>query len=518
MDKLMPLGSYPVMSKYISSALSRPSTLPQPFYGASRLDEFKKAIENGRQFLPARYQKPYVEVLNAALVQAEEALKPLGPRATARRQAVFAQLESVFTVLAAPIVQLSGSKYQKELKAFLALSSNLFRRFTEDEQVTKATKLKLLYPELDPLAFFTVDQSGPYALAATRELPLTIIAKPINQVTCLPLWLADGHEVAGHGIHNLVEGLQKDMQAAIRAGVTKAFNDKKVKVATQSVSLPARGKTFFSGLLGEQKTLTAREFMCELFGAWVQEISADAAGLINMGPLFVDAGMLLLSASRDSGGLSTSSEYDSQTGFAEYPMDLVRVLLTIEMVRKLPIKEAPAYAAALTDRVTAIMGDKLPTHVSWYRKSGSLVLNLPLSDLRAVLPAVADAVLNSKLPALSNQSLTDVMTWTEMDEQLVREVSYQLEKGDPNVDIVVDARHIVSASLYAVERVSTKRDFAKLAERIQATGVQALADIYDSQCLLCLPSQKDGSSETDATTSLVDLVRLVKEVKDLRGR
>ncbi len=518
MDKLMPLGSHPAMSKYISSALSRPSTLPKPFRGASSLDGFKQAIENGRQFLPLRYQKPYVDILNAALLQAEEALKPLGSRAVARRQAVFEQLESVFTVLAAPIVQLSGSKYQQELKAFLALTSNLYRRFIEDEQVKTATKLKFLFPELDPLAFFTTDQSGPYALAATRELPLTIIAKPINQASCLPLWLADGHEVAGHGIHNLVEGLQSDMSKAIRSAVGKAFDDRKVRVSTASVALPARGKTFFSGLLGGTKTLTAREFMRELFVAWVSEISADAAGLINMGPLFVDAGMLLLTASRTSGGLSSASEYDSQTGFAEYPMDLVRVLLTIEMVRKLPIKDAGVYAQALHDRLVAIMGGTLPTHVSWLRKSGSTVLDLPLSDLRAILPTVADAVLKSKLPSLSNQSLTDVMTWTEDDEAIVREVSLQLEKGDANVDIVVDPRHIVSASLLAVERASTKRDFAKLAERIQATGIQALADIYDSQCLLCLPSQKDDSSETDATTSLTDLVRLVREVKDLRGR
>ncbi len=517
MDKLMPLGDHPAMSKYISSALSRPSTLPQQFQGADSLDLFKEAIENGRQFLPARYQKPYVDILNAALLQAEEALKPLGPRATARRQAVFAQLESVFTVLAAPIVQLSGSKYQKELKAFLALTSNLFRRFIEDEQLKTSTKLKLLYPDLDPLAFFTADQSGPYALAATRELPLTIIAKPIAQATCLPLWLADGHEVAGHGIHNLVDGLQTDLSAAIRAAVGKAFDDKKVKVSTATVALPARGKTFFSGLLAGQKTLTAREFMCELFGAWVQEISADAAGLINMGPLFVDAGMLLLSASRISGGLSSTSQYDSQTGFAEYPMDLVRVLFNIEMVRKLPIKDAPVYAAALLARLTEIMGGALPANVSWLRKAGSTVLTLPLSDLRAILPTVAEAVLKAKLPSLSNQSLTDVMTWTETDEQLVREVSVQLENGDANVDIVVDARHIVSASLLAVERVSTKRDFARQAERIQATGIQALSDIYDNQCLLCLPAQKDHPA-TVATTSLTDLVRLVREVKDIRGR
>ncbi len=174
------------------------------------------------------------------------------------------------------------------------------------------------------------------------------------------LWLADGHEVAGHGIHNLVDGLQSDLQAAIRKAIGKAFDDKKVKVSTTSIDLPARGKTFFSGLLGGQKTLTAREFMRELFGAWVSEISADAAGLINMGPLFVDAGMLLLSASRHSGGLSSSSEYDSQTGFAEYPMDLVRVLFNIEMVRKMPIKDAGVYAQALHERLVAIMGGALP--------------------------------------------------------------------------------------------------------------------------------------------------------------
>lgn len=517
MDKFTPLGSHPAMSRYISSALSRPSNLPKPFAGASSLSGFKKAIENGRQFLPARYQKPYVEILNAALVQAEDALKQLSPRATAREQAVYAQLESVFTVLAAPIVQLSGSKYQKELKAFLALSSNLYRRFIDDDEVTAATNLKLLYPDLDPLAFFTPDQDGPYALAATRELPLTIIAKPIAQANCLPLWLADGHEVAGHGIHNHVEGLQDDLRAAIRKAVNKAFDSKKISTATESVSLPARGKTFFSGIFSGKKTLTTRDFMSEMFSAWVSEISADAAGLINMGPLFVDAGMLLFASSRASGGLSTSSEYDSQSGFSEYPMDLVRVLLTIEMVRKLPIKDAATYAAALHARLLSIMGGALPKSVAWYRDSGSLVLELPLSDLRAALPAVADAVLNSQLPALSNQSLTEVMTWTETDEQLVRSVSRQLERGDANVDIAVDARHIVSASLLAVERASTKTNFAKEAERIQSTGIQALADIYDSQCLLCLPAQKQEPS-SEAATSLTDLVRMVRKVKNIRGR
>ena len=139
------------------------------------------------------------------------------------------------------------------------------------------------------------------------------------------------------------------------------------------------------------------------------------------------------------------------------------------------------------------------------------------ASIAVIAKLAPDAVLKSKLPSLSQQSLTDVMTWTETDEQLVREVSQQLEKGDANVDIIVDARHIVSASLMAVERASAKRDFAAIAQRIQATGIQALADIYDSQCLLCLPSQKEAS-ETNATTSLTDLVRLVKEVKDLRGR
>ncbi|MBC8000335.1 MAG: hypothetical protein IAF58_20430 [Leptolyngbya sp.] len=513
MDNFKPLGSYPALSKYISTALSRQSHLPSPFKGANSLDVFKAAIKDGREFLPVRYQKPYVDVLNAALVQAEEALKPLGPRAVARRQAVFAQLESVFTVLAAPIVQLSGSKFQKELKAFLALSSNLYRRFIEDEQVKQASKLKFLYPDLDPLAFFTSDQTGPYALSASRELPITIIAKPQTQAQCLALWLADGHEVAGHGVHNLVEGLQDDLGKAIRAAVKAAFDSKKMKVSTASVSVP-NGRSVFSG----KKNVATRDFMSDLFGAWVAEISADAAGLINMGPLFVDSGMLLIAASRSDGDLACVSEYSAQTGFSEHPVDLVRVLLAIEMVRKLPIKNASTYATALNERLLTIMGGSLPKAISWIRSSGSTAFEVSLSDLRAVLPTVADAILNAKLPALSSQSLTEIMTWTEEDESFVASVSVQLEKGDSEVDIVIDARHIVSASLMALERASAKRDFVKVAQTIHATGIRALSDIYDSQCLLCLPANKPDDIPADASTSLTDLVRLVKEVKDLKGR
>lgn len=513
MDTFKPLGSYPALSKYISTALSRQSRLPTPFQGATSLDVFRATIKDGREFLPARYQKPYVDVLDAALLQAEEALKPLGPRAVVRRQAVFAQLESVFTVLAAPIVQLSGSKLQKELKAFLALSSNLYRRFIEDEQVKQASRLKFLYPDLDPLAFFTSDQTGPYALSASRELPITIIAKPHMQAHCLPLWLADGHEVAGHGVHNLVDGLQEDLGKAIRSAVNAAFDSKKLKLTTTSVSVP-NGRSVFSG----KKNLPIRDFMSELFGSWVAEISADAAGLINMGPLFVDAGMLMIAGSRADGDLSCTSEYSAQTGFSEHPVDLVRVLLAIEMARKLPIKNAPAYALALNERLLTIMGGALPASILWTRSSGSAAFEVPLKDLRAILPAMADAILNAKLPSLSSQSLSQIMTWTEEDESFVVDVSSQLEKGDADVDIAIDARHIVSASLMALERASLKRDFARAAQIIHATGIRALSDIYDSQCLLCLPSVKEDDAPQDAKTSLTDLVRLVKEVKDIKGR
>jgi hypothetical protein len=76
-------------------------------------------------------------------------------RKKARRQAVLDKLSEVFTVLAAPIVQLNSRSHETELKAYLALSSNLYQRFFSDAKIARLHRTVVSYPQLDPLGFFT---------------------------------------------------------------------------------------------------------------------------------------------------------------------------------------------------------------------------------------------------------------------------------------------------------------------------------------------------------------------------
>ncbi|HEY9787154.1 MAG TPA: hypothetical protein V6D17_17325 [Candidatus Obscuribacterales bacterium] len=509
MDTFKPLGNYQAISRYVSEALWRPTNLPEPFRSASDLRVFRAAVADGRDFLPSRYYAPYLDVLEAALNQAQASILALSPKAKARRASIIAQLESVFEVLAAPIVQLSSTQLQNELKAFMALTSNLYRRFVDDEKVKQAQTLKLLWPELDPLGYFGSNATGPYTLVASKELPVTLIAKPAQQMNCVALWLADGHEVGGHCVQTSISGFHADMKSCVEAAIKKAYAEGTIKTSKATFKLSSVGSMVFDG----RRSVNVEQFLVELFSAWTAEIAADAAGLINLGPLFVNSGMLLLGNSRAGGGLSTTSEFDSRTGFAEHPIDLVRVLLAIEMVKRLAFKNGLLYAKSLNERLAKVCGGRIPQAVSWYRRSGAKVADMQLADITAALPHVANALLHSRLPALGNQSLSQLMSWTDNDEKLVRQVADQLTTGDTSIDSEVEARHVAAASLLALEQASNRSNFEQQAPVINSSAVTALASIYDEQCLLCaLPAVKSKKGPA-STTQLIDLVRLVKEMK-----
>lgn len=508
MAKNVVLGDHQVLITRFRDALTGGHAVVQPFENASSLTVFRDAVETARQILPARYQKPYVDVLEQAVNQADKSLQALGSKSSAKRQTIMQQLEMVFAALAAPIVQLESKTHQAELKAFFSVISDVYRRFVDNTKVSKAAKTKIIFPLLDPLGAFGDDDSGNFTLAPSAELPVAIISKPAAQAQFLPLWLADGHEVGGHSVHTAVQDFQLQMTAAVEQAIRDGFQSGRIKTSVSEVKFQGAAGPSFIG----RKSASMEDFMVEMWRKWLAEASADAAGLLNMGPMFANGLILMLVSDRPTQRLSAVSVLDTR-GFVEHPIDVVRVLLTIEMLKRLKFAEANDYATALLKRLQDVQGGTLPSMFGWLNRSGKRVAEVSRNDMQAVLPVVAQALLETRLDSLSDQSLTDIMTWTALDEQHVRNTCGRLLKGRKSVAQEIGARHVVAASLLAMEKLSTHQQFDQHSKSVHDAGIFILASMYDRHCLLCNVQNLGNQPDTSAVR-LVDLVRLVKHMRN----
>lgn len=257
------------------------------------------------------------------------------------------------------------------------------------------------------------------------------------------------------------------------------------------------------------------DFMVRVWKAWLPEASSDHAGLANIGPMYLNSLILLLSCVRAGGTLSDSGVFDRKqfgaaSGFEPHPIDVVRVLLCLEATKLLRFADGKAYAQALTDRLLVNLGGSLPASIAWNDQQGNRAIDLPLPDFQAVLPVVAETMLATKLAALSNQAFGDIVNWSDADEALVQAAALKLAAGDTSMPSGVEARHIVAASLVAMESASLKPKFSAAAASIHDTGIKVLKDLYDAHCLLC---SIVSPSLPAATAPLVDVARLFKHVK-----
>ncbi len=502
------LGNFSTILSAAKTILAQTKPVSDPFLGATSIDVFKDTVADGRRLLPGRYQQRYVDVLEQVVQQAQDALSTIHPRDGRSRREVFEELQVVFSIAAAPIVQLKSREHQRELKAFLIEISNIYRRFINDKQVSLGARIHILSPDLDPLGAFGHDLAGPFTLQASQDMPVAIVSKPANEMHFLPLWAADGHEVGGHDIYGAVLGFQPDLEKALEANIRAAFRSGRVKTSVNHVVVPVKRSWFW----GNTKKLSMEDFMVQVWKAWLSEASADHAGLLNLGPMYLDSLILLLCTARDGGQLSARGVFDAKLfpaagGFEEHPIDVLRCLLMLEAIKLLKFSDGAAYVQAFAGRIKSVCGGALPATVHWTDRKQSRVLDIAVSDFQAVLPVVAETVLQAKLPSLANQSFGGIINWLDSDERIVAEVAQKLLQASTDVAIEVEPRHVVAASMQALERASNMYGNAVLSARtIHNTGATILQNMYDAECLLCVGAPA-------AKTPAVDLKRLFKHIK-----
>jgi hypothetical protein len=511
------LGDHALVLSRLRQAVASQSTLSEPFNNETDFGKFKKIVQDGRRLLPERYHQPYVNVLEVALALAEKSARRGGAAARAR---VLRQLEQVFGTLAQPIIQLADSAQADRLKAFQALTSNLYRRFMDDSRVQAEVRKTVKWPEIDPLAFFAKGESEPFTLPASADLPVALIAKPANHAGFVPLWVIDAHEVGGHVVHDGVVGFESEINAFVAAAIKSAYETGSIDKLSTSGSIEKSIKVRIGSLLsvGRWRAVSAESFMLSVFARWLPELLADAAGVLNMGPMYANGGMLVLQGHNPTGRSANTAVFRPGKGADSHPADVVRGLFAIEMVERLPMDQAALYGKALRERLAALVGGSLPEKVVFQDGYSITYAEVKLNDLRAVLSVVADAMCKMPLKTLGDRTLTDLMTWGNKDEATANKVARLLPRGH-DFDDLLEARHVVSAAVLAVEQAalspsssSSSSGFARTVQRIHDNSILLLKSLYEEQCLLCAVPDY-GETRRKDLIRLADLARLVKRMR-----
>jgi len=509
------LGQFQGVLDYVRERLAQPVSIPAPFDSQAELTVFEQVVDKGRTLLPSRYHGPYIDVLATSLELAQAQLDQVKSswRKKAKRQAVFDKLTEVFSVLAAPIVQLSSRSHQTELKAYLALSSNLYQRFLSDPKIARQHRTVVSFPQIDPLGFFTAPGSEPAIWSPSKELPLALVSKPANQKNCLPLWVIDGHEVGGHGIYSHIAGFETEIASALVNAIGTTTT-----APTYSPILKAMTGPLISVIapLTRRNELKAAEFYPQVLRTYSQELAADIAGVLNLGPMFVNGLIIYLTNRRNNNQMSHTAPLVPKERLNAYPPDMLRALVAIEALKHLDLKFGAQWRDLLHQRLLTACGGTFPDHVSFVSEQGIHKLTIPTADILSLVPVIADALVNSKLPSLAGRSLKQVLTWTDLDEEIVEKVSKRLRQESCNLDEISDleARHVAAASLHALEQVLSRTSGKTLSDRIHKNGLAALQSMYFEQCILCaVPTYGKTKRGSGDLRDLQDLLTHVRNFK-----
>lgn len=453
------LGDLSRMLAYLDSQArstqSRDRSLTSAFDANSALAILSRAA----RVLPERYHSTYLDVLIGAISQAKKAgLRP-------------SEMRELFADLLAPAQQMTDSRFaalDDHLKAHNALTSNLYQRFLNRFPSIDHFADDTSIANLDPLGYFILDrQIGPSTILPDRTLPVTIIAKPLSLAQLPALWIIDGHEVAGHGVHALMPGFTEELKEALAANLESFLARGLIDARMHRVPRSIARKVSRHKRPGEHWLKPA--VLRYLADAYAVELSADAIGTLNFGPAFAH-GLCLYFSMRDN----KSQRLDIMSAFADtgaqsdrHPPLALRYTLALELMQRLDFASQLAHCSLIDRR----FGDEIQEELDG---SGSFISFSLLHQFAAV---VAETCTGYRFSSLGGKTLSEVMSWSDRDEMLAA----RARAGDL---LDAEARHVISAHLLDLcdrsEMSQSERELA--AQKV----ISALAGFYREQCLICL--------------------------------
>jgi hypothetical protein len=391
-------------------------------------DALRGRLETARSKFPPLYRQEFVDPFTAKINQlgSTEFTRILLQDPSRERTAGLMLDMSQATLQRSDKFQLAA------LNAFEELVSDIYDGFlsAEDRKGINPPDNRTT----PPLAKWGRPDFGPYtwpvdatetfeAHAAVVNLP------PANARKGLLAWSALGHETAGHDILHADNGLQDELADAVRSALQN---------------------------LGEN--------FAEYWSSRIDETSSDVMGILNMGPA---AGIGLVGYFRGLNKAFTGRatlRNDGPAGDA-HPADIVRGFLAAETVALLSFSQNTAWSELIADETAKDVGT--------ITLAGDTV---SVDDARESARVVANAIANTKASSLEGHALSEIQTWRDQDESVVRAVrGALLTAGDiPDLGQTrVFATHIVAAAV--IEALANGTDLPLIFDRM----VSVLASMKD---------------------------------------
>jgi len=418
--------------------------------------DVRAATAKGVPFLPRIYQQNFHAPMDAALPQLLVKLASDVKQHLKTPAQALERLEQFY----APVYQ-HGPDATKvhagpQLKRFLAVVSNLFRSFTDDDK--RASAGIHLVATTPPLAFFQSDsgQQGPYTIESDLmhhffEIEIGIVSLPATYRDHPVIWSVLSHEVCGHDVVHADAGLLAEMTEAVQGLLAPHFSP--------------------HGRL-DNAALNAL-----LWSYWMDEAAADVYGVLNMGPAFAPSLAAFLAAFRshiktDIKGepppakpvvAVEASPRDNEGGddtLEDHPVDILRfylVLGAIETMAKLDAGKRADYVAAIEDIARLVGGGVNTIHLEGQVRFDSgqpipVKADMPLAVAADAARKVGRMIATRRFKALNDRSIQDVETWDDADEAAAEAISARILQRQSIVGHGDDAQLLAGATLALLQK------------------------------------------------------------------
>ena len=389
--------------------------------------DLPQAVIAGGVQMPHVYQATYVQPLETNM-----------PRMLA---AIADSASTVETVTGAVYQHQAGDPMRAPLNRFLAVISNLYRSFLDDNK--RANAGVALTETLPPLAMFQNDgSSGPFTIPVDDVIGLFggevgVVSLPATYANDPIIWASLTHEVCGHDVTHADTGLLEELTA----GVATAF--------AGSPSDPS----------------ITRDDLANLWGYWMDEAVADVYGLLNMGPIFAtNLAFFFVALNKVGGGtaelrmVSGFDRNDPKRMLDPHPTDILRLHLAIGVIDTLTglaladrtryIADLEALAKKLANGATIQLVGNMPS-------AGGLAplqVKVPLAYMQQSARNVGGYIASAKLTALNAHGIQDIETWDDGDETRATVVRDALLAGKSIVSQGDDAQLLAGTTLALLQK------------------------------------------------------------------
>ncbi len=299
--------------------------------------------------------------------------------------------------------------------------------------MTDGAKVNTLVMKVGDVYMPRYSGAGPATIPGARgPLHAHLIEVPfIMRSSLISNMLVFTHEFR-HDVYADVPNLPVEMAQAVVAGIEARAAS--YKFSKETVSLGGQEAPMLD-------TLT------QIYVQTLSETDADiAGGVLLSGPSFLYSLITVFSALNTMGKsvldtdvlLRSSSRYgvevengQAQLSFEPHMPDYPRAYVVAAALDVLGFNKEAEDCRRLADQAA---GDVKPTMVTWRNGDRSdarfkFKIEVPFEDLIQLAPAVADAIINTKLPCLGNRSMRDLVYFDQKKQEKVNKLAGYLIEG-----------------------------------------------------------------------------------------